>query len=248
MRHHDRTSIRGQLAVGAVVAAAALASAAQGASAASYPMYQCRDALGQFSSIRTDWTVSAAPGGQLYNVCSTLGEFGIRETPSGQTGERGGTTLGLGVPASSPHVTFKRVAFKVLIAPKTGDPILSHGWVTVWSSAQELETQLLPGGTTSWISRVDVPLGGMMPGGARSVALGVSCFGNCQFSPWESLQIHQAVFSLAEGVAPVVGGVGGSLLEGGVRRGVQTFDVWRGRCGFGGAGDDGVGGWRGGGG
>ncbi len=144
------------------------------------------------------------------------------QTPSGQTGNEGQTRIALGVPPSSPHVSFARIAFRALIAPKSGGA-LSHGWVTVWSDDKEVDNQVLTDAPTPWINRVDTPLGGATPAGARSVAVSVACFESCHFSPWESVQIHQAVFLLSEDAAPVVGAVGGSLLEGGARQGVQTL-------------------------
>jgi hypothetical protein len=192
------------------------------AAASTYPMYQCRDALSRFSSIRTEWTFHAFPGGRLYNVCAVRGDFGIMQTPSGQTGNEGQTRIAIAVPASASHVSVARVAVRAMIAPKTGGA-LSHGWVTVWSDDKEVDNQALPDGPTPWINRVDTPLAGATPAGARSVAISVACFESCQFSPWESVQIRQAVFSLSEDVAPAVGAVGGSLLEAGVRRGVQTL-------------------------
>ena len=221
MRLLNRIGVR-QVGLGAVAAMAALAVNADGALAGSYPMYQCRDAAGRLSSIRTDWRFYAWPGGRLYNVCASRGDFGIMQTPSGQTGNEGQTRIAIAVPASSPHVSLARVIFRAMIAPKTGGA-LSHGWVTVWSDNQEVDNQPLVDGPTPWINRVDAPLGGAAPAGARSVALSVACFESCQFSPWESVQVRQAVFTLVKDVAPVVGGVGGSLLEAGARRGTQTL-------------------------
>lgn len=63
--------------------------------AGDYAMYQCRDAAGQAGTIRSDWTMTALPGGELFNSCPGGAGFGIRQTPSGMTGERGGSTLAL---------------------------------------------------------------------------------------------------------------------------------------------------------
>ncbi len=225
MHAHDWTTLR-RFVLAMTLTAAVLGWCDGRASAGSYGMYQCRDASGRPTSIRTDWQFYAWPGGRLYNVCATRGDFGIMQTPSGQTGNEGQTRIAIAVPASAPHVSFARVTVKAMIAPKTGGP-LSHGWVTVWSDDQEVTNQPLADGPTGWINRVDTPLGGSTPAGARSMAISVACFESCQFSPWESAQIQQAVFTLVEDVAPVVGGVGGSVIEAGARRGLETltYDV-----------------------
>ena len=227
MRDHRRVSRSGVHILFLLAVSLAGLGAADEAVAGAYQMYQCRAGDGRAITIRSEWSVSASPGGELFNTCGIAGSFGIRQTPSGTTGNDGGSVLSLPIPGSAPHIAFSSVTFKLMIAPKWGDPNLSHGWVTVRSGGQEVDDQPLPDTNTSWINRVDVPLEGLAPTGSRSVSLSTWCHGECHFTPWESAQIQQAIFTLVENVAPVVGGVGGSVIEAGPRRGLETltFDV-----------------------
>jgi hypothetical protein len=224
MREHRPVSKGGvRTALLLAISLAWFGAMANNAMAGVYPMYQCRDALGHASSVNARWSIAAVPGGQLYNFCSSRGDFGIRQTPAGQTGNESGTRLALTVPESMPHVSFNRIELRVLIAPKTGDPVLSHGGVTLSSGGQEIDTQSLPTGSTTWINRVDAPLGGSAPTGSRDATLSVYCFASCLFAPMESAEIQQAVISLVEADPPLVTRASGSMLEPGPRAGTETL-------------------------
>jgi hypothetical protein len=209
-----------------------MAAAPVPAVAGTYPMYQCRDASGRQAPVTSAWTLVQAPGGFFYNTCSAGGSFGIRQTPSGATGNDGGSALRLYVPSSRPNVTITRVVTGLLIAPKTGNGY-SHGSVTVWSAAQEIDEQLLPDWDAGWVDRLSGPftgsrsaqgpMGGDTPSGSRDLQILTNCFSSCTFSPPESVQIHQALLTLREDAAPMIGGFAGSLLAGVPRSGRQTL-------------------------
>jgi hypothetical protein len=211
---------------------AMIAIAPSVASAGTYPMYQCRDASGRQAPVSSAWTLVQIPGGFFYNTCSAGGTFGIRQTPSGATGNDGGTALRLYVPASRPNVAIARVVTGLMIAPKTGNGY-SHGSVTLWSAGQEIDEQLLPDWDTGWVDRLSGPftgprsaqgpMGGDTPSGSRDLQILTNCFSSCTFSPPESVQIHQATVTLREDVAPLIGALGGSLLAGVPRAGRQTL-------------------------
>lgn len=200
--------------------------------AGTYPMYQCHDAAARPTAVSASWTLDPRPNGQAYNVCSANGTFGIGQIPSGQTGNDGGSALILTVPTPRPGVSIARGVFNVVISPKTGDGY-SHGRVSIWSSGQELDTQLLPPYTTGWIDRANGPftgpnstsgpMGSDLPAGARDVAITTNCFSSCTFNPPESVQIYRVVLTLREDVAPAAGGFGGTLLTGTPRAGRQTL-------------------------
>jgi hypothetical protein len=225
-----RTTIKALATAGCILAIYAVVPAQ--VLAGTYPMYQCRDAGWQQASVSSAWLLVQNPGGFFYNTCSGAGTFGIRQTPSGATGNDGGSALRLFVPASRPNVTIARVVLGLMIAPKTGNGY-SHGSVTVWSSGQEVDEQLLPDWDTGWVDRLTGsfagprsnrgPMGGDTPSGSRDLQILTNCFSSCTFSPPDSVQIHQAMLVLSEDVAPAVGGFGGPLLAGTPRAGRQTL-------------------------
>jgi hypothetical protein len=216
----------------ATCALAAFALLPDVATAGTYPMYQCRDASGSRSPVSAAWTLQPLPGGSLYNTCSSAGTFGIIQTPSGQTGNDGGSVLTLLVPASHANVSIARVVVGLVISPKTGNGY-SHGWVRLFGAAQEIDEQLLSDWDTGWIDRLTGPftgphsakgpMGGDFPSGARRLDVITNCFSSCTFSPPQSVQIHQVVLTLREDVPPSIGALGGTLLAGTPRASLQTL-------------------------
>ncbi len=220
---HGRLAAATLLSVGLLLFVLPVASARAG----TYPMYQCRDAAGRAISIRSDWTVLARPGGIIHNSCAKNGTFGIVPTPAGSTGQEGTSDLLLTVPPSAPHVRFGRALLRLRIAPKTGDPVLSYGHVVLMSDGQPLEGQALSAGATGWIDRAASPMESATPIGAKSVSVRLWCYMACQFASYQAVQIQQALLTLVENEAPVVGIPGGSLMARGARAGTHslTFEV-----------------------
>jgi hypothetical protein len=224
-----RTAIKALTIAGSIGATSVLAPAAL---AGTYPMYQCRDATWRQAAVSSAWAFLPAPSGTFYNDCPAAGTFGIRQTPSGSTGNDGGSALRLDVPPSHPNVTIAGVLLRLMVAPKTGNGY-SHGAVSVWSAGQDIDDQLLPDWNTGWVDRlsgtftgphsVQGPMGADVPSGARDVEIATRCFSTCTFSPAESVQIHQAALTLREDVPAIVGGFAGSLLAGVPRAGRQTL-------------------------
>jgi hypothetical protein len=229
-------TLSGRIAIQTLASAAcigaAVAAAPNAAVAGTYPMYQCRDASWRVAPVSSAWSFLPLPRGYFYNTCSASGTFGIRQTPSGDTGNNGGSALQLNVPASRPNVSIARAVLALMIAPKTGNGY-SHGTIAVWSAGQEIDEQSLPDWNTGWIDRLSGafagprsaagPMGGDTPSGARDLGIGTSCFSSCTFSPPDSVQIHQAMLTLREDVAPIFGGFGGTVLTGTPRAGRQTL-------------------------
>jgi hypothetical protein len=227
MRFSVRTAIKVTAIAGSIAATAPATTFA-----GTYPMYQCRDAAWQRAPVSASWALYPDPRGTFYNTCSAAGTFGIRQTPSGDTGNDGGSVLRLDVPASRSNVSIARVVMGLVIAPKTGNGY-SHGAVSIWSAGQDVDDHFLPDWNTGWIDRVtgsftgphsaQGPMGADVPSGARDLEIATKCFSTCTFSPPESVQIHQAVLTLREEVAPVASGFAGSLLAGVPRTGRQTL-------------------------
>src|SRR4051794_35779916 len=84
-------------------------------------MYQCRHPPWRHAPVSSAWAFLSAPSGTFYNDCPAAGTFGIRQTPSGSTGNDGGSALRLDVPPSHPNVTIAGVQLRLMVAPKTGN-------------------------------------------------------------------------------------------------------------------------------
>jgi hypothetical protein len=189
-----------------------------GASAGTYPMYQCGEGTTVVAPGWSAFGYTTLASTVVSNSCGAGGPLGVYVFSSGQPGavtENGdsGSSVGLSlqVPASAPGVTIQSVAAKAVVSPVSGD----DAWLEFAAAGQQLPGGAeLPYGSSSPYTASEQ---WTLPGGARGFEAYVNCSTDnssttCEFPDSNEVPgLQDMTIILADNAPPSLSNISGTL-------------------------------------